>query len=1151
MKTEREFESILAALGERELSDWERQRLWKLIAEDETRLPDYLAICQVDAALKSLAAPNVVPSGIGIERPHKARKRHLGLAVASAAAAAVVILGAAAWAKLAGNSVDEVVESVAPEPVTPEESYRSMLAEFQAAGSKQRPPTQFVSLQTDGVPEGPILFNEHVRPILSEHCYACHGPDSSSRKADLRLDTREGAAAVIKPGDVADSELVSRILHDDPDEVMPPPDSHKVLKPEHKQILGRWIAQGAEWEEHWAFNPPARPADPKLAKLADWVKNPIDNFVLAKLLEIGLAPNEEAQRHDLARRAALDITGLPPDEKLREEFAIDTRPDAYEHYVRALLESEHAGEHQARFWLDAARYGDTHGMHLDNYREIWPYRDWVIDAFNANMPFDRFTIEQIAGDLLPNATLQQRIATGFGRCNITTSEGGAIPEELSVRYMIDRVETTSTVFLGLTLGCAVCHDHKFDPISQREFYRLAAFYNNTTQPAMDGNQKDTPPVVVLPGAEFEDEWERLRTLRAGIREDLKKARTEPAPAPAAAVVGEHPVATDGLLVSMPLAEGSIELPPGASWETAHPAGKRGLRFEKGSPLTAEFPASNSNQPLSVSFWIRTADELVGATVFDQTSKIDGKEVGWKITTSVQGALTFDIHDAKGKKIQGLLPGDEALTPRTWQHVAVRYSGGQSSSSLTIAVNGRIGRLRNASESYIEATELPANPVKIAPDFPTGGLSDIRIFNRWIGDEEMELLAREFELRAEPQSTELLAVFHANVLNRHYLAKSRELAETQNRRDYIYSRSTSTLVMQERPGARPRAWVLERGEYDRRGDEVEPGVPAVLPQLPPDSPANRLALANWIASGENPLTARVTVNRLWQSFFGTGLVKTAEDFGVMGERPVNQQLLDWLAVEFVESGWDVNHMIELMTTSAAYRQSIAIDPDKLRIDPENRYLARGPRHRLDAEVLRDQALAVSGLLRRDIGGPSVKPYQPAGVWKVVAFAGSNTRDFKPDTGDALYRRSLYTFWKRTSPPPSMAAFNAPTRESCTVRRERTNTPLQALVLMNDPQFVEAARALAERALKITTDDQARAAWMVRTVFARPANASDLADMVSAAAEFRAIFAADLEAAQDLISTGESKPDATLDAAELAAWTMISNTLMNRDDFINKS
>jgi len=1016
-----------------------------------------------------------------------------------------------------------------------------------------------------------IRFNEHIRPILSEHCFACHGPDTGSRKAELRLDTREGATAdgAIVPGNIKDSELIARITSDDPDVMMPPPDSRLKLKSEHKRLLRRWISEGAEWGKHWAFVPPRKADLPQPPGASQWATNPIDHFVLSKLGTLGLEPAEVADRHTLARRVALDLTGLPPTNDIVQMFLDDKTDGAYARYVETLLESEHAGEHRARFWLDAARYGDTHGMHVDNFREIWPYRDWVIRAFNSGMPFDQFVIEQIAGDLLPGATLDQQIATGFSRCNITTSEGGAIPEEVNVRYMVDRVETTSTVFLGLTAGCAVCHSHKYDPLSQREFYQLGAFFNNTTQPAMDGNQKDSPPVVALPGEEHKAEWAELQLRRQVLRGELN-ADTPAARDwwPAHPLAIEHPIASDELLLWMPLTEGegdTIELPESAAWAENHPADRRGVRFGEGGEIEADLPRLRSDEPFSVSFWYRTPDRLMSTTLFTQTAQSkdknkDKKTVGWKITSSTQGGLTFELLDANGKSIRANLPGEEALTPRAWQHVCVRYSGGQSNSSMSILVSGIEGRLRNSTENYVEATELADAPLSIGSRLPTAGLSDLRIYRRFVSDEEVRLLAQDVAINKqlatqtawndlETQDRAILTSLHNQTVDKDYQARSRELAQTQKRRDFIYSRSTTTLVMQER-SASPRAWVLERGEYDKRGDEVQPDVPEVLPRIPEGAPRNRLGLAKWLVRPDHPLTARVTVNRLWQSVFGTGLVKTSEDFGVMGERPSHPELLDWLAVEFVESGWSVNHIMKLIVTSAAYRQASRVTADKLQKDPDNRYFSRGPRMRLDAEVLRDQVLAVGGLLKRTVGGESVHPYQPGGLWNIVAITGSNTAHFKRGSGDALYRRSLYTFWKRTSPPPSMAAFNAPTREQCTVRRERTNTPLQALVLMNDPQFVEAARHLAERALRHTSDDGQRVSWMLRAVLSRPENQADVADLLSAVGDFRGIYREDSEAAKQLVNTGDTKPDETLDASELAAWTMVANTLLNRDDFINK-
>ncbi len=1017
-----------------------------------------------------------------------------------------------------------------------------------------------------------IDFNRDVRPILSEFCFACHGPDKQARKGDLRLDTEAGLtrSGILVAGQPAKSKLVQRIQSDDPEQRMPPPEHKKRPNADQRQILAEWVRAGARWERHWAFVTPERPPVPVNAGHAAWARTPIDFFVARGLGHRGLQPNPPARRSTLARRVALHLTGLPPRPGMLAAFLADKRPGAYQRLVDRLLASPAAAEHRTRFWLDAARYGDTHGMHLDNYREIWPYRDWVIRAFAANMPFDRFVIEQIAGDLLPRATLDQRVATGFGRCNVSTAEGGLIPEEMNVRYMVDRVETVSTVFMGLTARCAGCHDHKYDPLKQRDFYRLAAFFNNTTQPPNDGNQKDAPPVAVLPSAEHEAEWMALQGLRRRLL--AEKRRRPPAE------VREWWKSTDGRSLEVVSSTGqifsdSLRRPAGskgggAAWPEgvrsaqAHPGGDRGVRFGDGAGgLTRPLQGLDTGRAISISFWLRTPEKVVSTTILEHrhTGK-DKKTSGWRITSSPRGSLSFELSDARGASVKGLIPGDQALAPAAWQHVCVRYSGGRSNSSISMLVDGQVRRLRNSNEQLIDATGLPDGPLVIGGSLPTGGISDIRVWSRWLSNDEARLLASEFRLRnlaadrpawdaLREDDRDLVADWYGSVADKSQQLVSAALGRTETRRDFIYARSITTLVMQERPDRTPRAWVLERGEYDQRREQVKPGVPEMFPGLEAGVPANRLALARWLVDRRHPLTARVTVNRLWQSVFGVGLVKTTEDFGVMGERPTHRGLLDWLAVEFIESGWDVRHVLKLMVNSAAYRQDSRIPLVKRMADPANRLMSRGPRHRLDAEVLRDQALAVGGLLQRRVGGPGVRPYQPKGVWKDVAFAGSNTREYTADSGAALYRRTLYTFWKRTSPPPAMATFDAPTREQCTVRRERTNTPLQALVLMNDPQYVEAARGLAQQAVRLGGTDTKRARWMFRRALSRRASDADVEQLVAASKVFRGQFNADPKAAEKLLGVGASPKPKDLDAIECASWTMVANLLMNRDDFLN--
>jgi len=638
------------------------------------------------------------------------------------------------------------------------------------------------------------------------------------------------------------------------------------------------------------------------------------------------------------------------------------------------------------------------------------------------------------------------------------------------------------------------------------------------------------------------------------------------------LLSDPPVAADSLLGFWPLTEATGDttpLPAHATWADHHPAGQRGMRFGKAGGLSVDFQSLRSEDPLTISFWARAPDQLLDTVFFEQmTFKATGEDgkteqpLGWKLTGSTQGELIFQIHDGRGQNISCKLPGEEALTPRAWQHVCVRYSGARARTAVTILVNGENRRLRNSDHSTIDSVVLENAELTIGKNLPSGGISDVRIFKRWLTLEGVQVLADEFVLRNRLASqagwTDLSSAeqrrvrrFHRIAVDPVYRSTAQELAATQLRRDFIHSRSTTTLVSEERRDRKPSAWVLQRGEYDQRLEEVSPDVPAVLMPLPAEASRDRLGFARWLVDPRHPLTARVAVNRLWQSVFGVGLVKTAEDFGAMGDPPSHPALLDWLAVEFVESGWDVKHLLRLMVTSATYRQSARGTPAQHTQDPDNRHLGRGARLRLDAEVLRDQALAVSGLLVPVVGGPSVRPYQPPGLWKVVAIEGSNTRQFEQDQGAALYRRSLYTFWKRTAPPPAMAAFDAPTREQCLVRRERTNTPLQALVLLNDPQYVEAARHLAQLTVQVAIDDRARAAWMLEQVMAKPAHRDDLNDVLQTVVEFTNLFKGNPESATILIQSGDSEADPTLSPVELAAWTMAANALMNRDDFINKN
>ena len=997
----------------------------------------------------------------------------------------------------------------------------------------------------------PLEYNRDVRPILSENCFRCHGPDSASRKADLRLDRREVAveAGVIVPGDPAGSELIARINSTDKHEVMPPRSSHKSLTAAQKEILSRWIAAGAEYQPHWSLIAPKRP-EPPAVKDGAWPRTPIDRFVLAKLEAHGLRPAPEADRRTLARRLSLDLIGLPPAPAEVDAFVADPAPDAYEKLVDTLLASPRWGEHRGRSWLDAARYADTHGIHFDNYREMWSYRDWVINAFNRNMPFDRFTVEQLAGDLLPNRTVEQQIASGFNRCNITTNEGGAIDEEYLVLYARDRTETVSQVWLGLTTGCAVCHDHKFDPISQREFYELAAFFNNTTQRAMDGNVKDTPPTVFLPAPADRGRWEALPGELATARQQAETRKKE-----------AHPDFDRWLAAVDPATFGTTSVPTADL--RLHEL--RGPRDDStASTPGPEFAAAGDfekDQAFSYGAWVKLPKPgQSGAIAARMDDQHDFR--GWDLWVENNRIGTHIISKWPADALK-VVANTPELKPGVWTHVFVTYDGSAKQEGVKVYVDGK-PQPTGIQANNLTGTIRTTVPLKVGQRHTSSRLegtavNDLYIYGRALSAAEVEqiagnsrvatLVAKPAAQRSEAEVNELYEWWLSTLDGPTRELRSRLTALEREQAD-LKVRGTVAHVMQERTEP-PMAYLLFRGEYDKRRDPVKPATPAALPPMTPELPRDRLGFAQWLLRPEHPLTARVTVNRFWQELFGVGLVRTAGDFGVSGELPSNPELLDWMAVEFRESGWDVKRFFRLLVLSAAYRQSAAVTPEKLEKDPANRLVSRGPRYRMDAEMVRDYALASSNLLSARVGGPSVRPYQPDGVWEAVAMPGSDTRDYRRDTGEALYRRSMYTLWKRAAPPASMDIFNAPNRETCTVRRERTNTPLQALVTLNDPQFVEAARHLAHVALKEGgAATETRVELMAKRLLARPLRPEETRIVGASLDELLSHYRAHPEDAAKLLAVGESKADPALDAPTLAAWTMLANELMNLDEVLNK-
>ena len=1007
-----------------------------------------------------------------------------------------------------------------------------------------------------------VDFDQQILPLLSDRCFKCHGPDESTRESGLRLDTEEGAFSVpdsgdaaIIPGDVKSSSLYDRITSNDASLRMPPPESGLNLSAEEKELLRAWIEQGANWKQHWSFLPPVEQPIPDAT--ADWNSDhPVDRFIHREISNSGLRPQPRADKETLLRRVTLDLTGLPPTVEEIEAFLADESPEAYASVIDRLFKSPRYGEHMGRIWLDAARYADTHGLHLDNERQIWPYRDWVIDAFNKNMPFDQFTIEQIAGDLLPSPTLQQRVATGFNRCNVTTSEGGSIDDEYYVRYAIDRVETTSTVWLGLTAGCAACHDHKFDPLTQKEFYQLFSYFYSLTEKAMDGNALLPPPSVKVPTNQQQADQTRLTQLLNDTKQSLRTKLdsyqySDPMPdTPSISFDREDAIWFDDALPEGANPQGDGPEPWKFVNGEEHPVySGDNSTFRSGTGLTQHF-FTNASKPLVIG----ENDSLFSYVYLDpdnppETVQLQFNNGDWE-HRAFWGADKG--HGAGRNNPSNLRMGE---LPETGKWIRLEVAAASVNLKAGDKLNGWAFTQYGGSVHWDQA-----GTVTIAP------LSDEQLASQTV----WEYYQNEF--KKTPLDADLQKIVETKTTERtddqnrklrdHYLQNVNPISkkdfaqlisqQTQHQQDLdaVNKAIPSTLVMEDR--AEPRqAYILERGEYTQQRDPVSPATPEWLGQQPQQSANNRLGLANWLVSSDNPLTARVMVNRFWQHFFGVGIVKTSEDFGVQGERPSHPELLDWLALKFIKSGWDIQGLQKLILMSETYQQQSKVTPEQLEMDPDNRLLARGPRFRMDAEIIRDQALFVSGLMNGVIGGPSVKPYQPAGLWKPVGFGGSNTSVFKQDNGEKLYRRSMYTFWKRTSPPPSMTTFDAPDRETCQVRRARTNTPLQALVLLNDVQFIEAARKFAERiTVSGGESDANRIIYAFRSSVGRSPSNSEIAKLKQHLQGYKQHFSDHPEAVNELLSIGESPRDESLDSSEVAAWTLISHLLFNLSETITR-
>lgn len=1026
-----------------------------------------------------------------------------------------------------------------------------------------------------------VDFNFHIRPLLSDRCFKCHGPDEKAREAGLRLDLEKDAFAALDslgesfalvPGDTENSLLVSRIKHQDPDELMPPPESNLSLNNYEIQLLEKWVAQGAEWKQHWAFIPPEKANFPEVSK-PDWVLNPIDHFTLAAMESQNMAPNQSANKEKLLRRLSFDLRGLAPSLEEIDDFLNDDDPTAYEKWVDRFMSEESYGERMALEWLDLSRYADSHGYQDDIERSMWPWRDWVIKSFNENMPYDQFVSWQLAGDLIPEATYEQKLATGFNRNHKITQEVGVVDEEYRVEYVLDRVNTFSTAFLGLTVACAQCHDHKFDPISQKEFYSLYSFFNQIPEKGrVDYGVEVANPALPLPE-------EKVESMTRFI-DELVDAQTKKL---------EEYTHNQGQ-AELPDLKSSSKLPEGLKAyfsldfvnnqkiqeETGiHQAGNT----ERGpSPVQGKFSGAlefnsknyvdldklngiNFNKPFSISFWLYNIHSGMRGPIIASINKNQKGRPGFQVFSTGDKQLGISLARDKNKNRLEVMTL-EVLPENVWTQVTMTYNGKRNADGLNIFVNGEAWE-KIVNRDSLRGTITPYKQLRLAKGAGGAGLisaqlDEVMIFDRQLSESEVKAL-QSYNPIAELSAKKDLNDNERKRLQHHYLhhfdPSFKDLAQRLKESRIKQSRMEDiilkpTMVMTDMDTSR-KTFVLMRGQYNMPTEEVEMGTPAVLGDFPQNSPKNRLGLSDWLFDSNNPLTARVAVNRYWQMIFGRGIVTTAEDFGSQGDLPTHPELLDWLAVDFMESGWDLKRLIKMMVMSATYRQSTINEERKRALDPSNIYLARGPQNRLQAEMVRDHALAVSGLLSKQVGGPSVKPYHPEGLWLETSSGNQPLRQYIQDHDQDLYRKSMYTFWKRTVPPPSMITFDAPTREQCIVRRQSTNTPTQALVLLNDPQFVEASRLIAERMISEGGEDaESRIGFAFRLATSRFPNKQEIRLLKKILDTELDAFEAAPEKANQLLGVGEFPLNNEIDSTQLAAYTLVANAIINLTESMQK-
>jgi hypothetical protein len=1018
--------------------------------------------------------------------------------------------------------------------------------------------------------KAPLDYDRDVRPILSEKCFLCHGQDPKKRMANLRLDSSEGATAkrsdgvALSPGKPDASLLYQRITAAEDSRRMPPVSSNRTLAPEQIAVLKRWIEEGGRYTKHWSFMPPVRPPVPQAAGSA-WIKQPIDAFVLQKLQAEGLHPSPAAAPAAWLRRVSLDLIGLPPSPAEMDSFSTDVKSrgeTAYKLAVDRLLASPAYGERMAMDWLDVARYADTHGFNNDAERSMWRWRDWVIESFNSNKPYNRFITEQLAGDLLPNATLDQRIATGFGRNHVINSEGGIIEEEYRVEYVADRVRTLGMAWLGLTLECAHCHDHKFDPVTQRDHYRFSAFFNNIAESGEDGRVSNAVPMISAPTDEQQRTMRALDIAIDGLARKVER-REKAWAAPAGPVNAPASVAPDQILCAV----------AGESLATDSCAV---------GDMAAKPVSVSKRDPTTFSLWLNPAPgdkdvALLSAIDYSQNTAATTFGSGIELRLS-DGDLEFRYSQRFPAYSIRVRSAGGAILPGQWRHVTLVYQGADKAAMRAHASWVRI---------FVDGNEVPTlvlNDGLTLPDAsgdkpkPTtfrigwdnsakaarfsGQLGEIAVWNRVLNPGEITgvfesralpwAVARQLKQQATTAEIAWLREADLKKTDTGFATDFQELQKLRAKRLALDRDAPTVMVMQEM--ATPReTHILLRGSYDAPGDKVDAGVPEeLLGSWPEGAPKNRLGLAQWLTKPDHPLTSRVVVNRFWQQLFGQGLVKTSDNFGMQGEWPSHPELLDWLARDFVDSGWNVKALMKRLVLSATYRQDSAASAELIARDPENRLLAHGPRFRLPAEIIRDQALLIAGLLKPRVGGPSVYPYQPPDLYKGIVVAATYPgTTWVESKGDDLYRRSLYTFWKRTVPHPTMNVFDAPDREVCIVRRSNTNTPLQALTLLNDPIFVEAARKLAERAIREGGPAaQTRLAWAFRLATGRAPDNSELRTLQASLDRMLTAFRADEPGARSLLGIGAAPSDSSIPASELAAYTAVANIILNMDEVITK-